>query len=249
MRTLLDNWPPCPIIVRYWYQDEEDDGKENIIAALERSDRVTKVTLLKLTRPALKEYTSVMTVPFPALKELRLWSSDHIGTFLPATFLGESAPRLQLFSLNGIAFRALHNLLSSAHHLSNLLLTDIPINCHIPPQALVAFLSASTHLEYATIGFRPNRPHPGRKSRPPTSRAVLPALAYFRFEGDLKYMEDLVSRIAAPTLHDLQINLFDYAVPEFPQLREFIALAAPLPPFGGHFVRTRPSGWRFYLYP
>ena len=251
-RTSLDMWPPCPIVVYHWCSDVEDEGEENVIAALERSDRVTKVTLNNLKRPASKKFTSVMTVPFPALKELRLWSADHIGPFLPATFLGESAPHLQLISLNGIAFRrTIRKLLSSARHLSDLLLTDIPINCHIPPQDMVTCLSASTHLEYATIHFRPNRPHPSRKYRPPTSRAILPALAHFRFEGDFKYMEDLVSRIAAPQLRDVQINLFDDEVPEFPQLREFIALAVAgtLPPFGGHFVRKRPSGWLLYLYP
>lgn len=249
-RTTLDIWPPCPIIVCHWCKDVEDEeGEENIIAGLERSDRVIKVTLNGLTRPALKTFAAVMTVPFPALKELRLSSFDSIGPFLPATFLGESAPCLELFSLKGIAFRAIRKLLLSAHHLRDLLLTNIPINCYIPPQAIVACLSASPYLDFAAIGFQPNRPDPGRNSRPPTTRAVLPALAHFHFKGDCKYMEDLVSRINAPGLRDLQVKLFDEVVPEFPQLRQFIVLTKRLPSFGGYFVRERPSSWLLYLYP
>jgi hypothetical protein len=113
--------------------DEDEEGEVNIVAGLERSDRVIDVGLSDLTRPALKKFTAVMTVPFPTLKELRLSSLDEIGLFLPATFLGEFAPSLQLFSLKGIAFRTIRRLLSSAHHLVDLLLTDIPINCYIPP--------------------------------------------------------------------------------------------------------------------
>jgi len=155
-RATLDIWPPCPIIVKSWCPGVEyKEGEENIIAGLERSDRVIDVQLKRLTRPAFQKFAAVMTVPFPALKELRLWalSFDDNGPFLPATFLGESAPCLELFSLEGIAFRAIRNLLLSAHHLRDLFLTDIPVNCYIPPQAIVACLSASPHLDYAAIGF------------------------------------------------------------------------------------------------
>ena len=252
-RASLDIWPPCPISVDNWCTDEEDtEGEENIVAGLECSDRVIDVRLSDLTRPALKKFTAVMTVPFPALKELRLSSLDEIGLFLPATFLGELAPSLQLFSLDGIAFRTIRRLLSSAHHLVDLLLTDIPINCYVPPHTMVACLSASP-LDYAAISFRPDRPiipYHGRSSHPPTTRTVLPSLTYFDFEGDLKYMEDLVSRIDAPWLRHLLVRLFDGAdlgyrppSPEFPQLRRFIILTKWLPSYGGYFVRQRPSGW------
>lgn len=259
-RTSLDIWPPCPISVDYGCPDEEnEEGEENIVAGLERSDRVIDVRLSDLTRPALKKFTAVMTVPFPALKELRLSSLDEIGLFLPATFLGEFAPSLQLFSLDGIAFRTIRRLLSSAHHLVDLHLTDIPINCHVPPHTMVACLSASPHLDCAAISFRPDRPiipYHGPNSRPPTTRTILPSLTYFDFEGDLKYMEDLVSRIDAPWLRRLLVRLFDEAVPghrpqrpEFPQLRQFIVLTKCLPSYGGYFVRQRPSGWLLSLYP
>ena len=248
MRTTLNFWPPCPIVVCHWCKDVEDEeGEENIIAGLERSDRVIEANLDGLTCPALKRFAAVMAVPFPALKVLRLSSRNDIGPFLPATFLGESAPSLKLFSMDGIAFRAICNLLLSAHHLRKLLLTDIPINCYVPPQAIVACLSASPHLGYAAIGFRRNRLHPGRNPRPPTTRVVLPALTFFHFEGDLEYMEDLVSRIDVPKLRMLRIEVFDEAVPKFPQLRQFIILAKPLPSFGGCFVRRQPSGWYLFL--
>ena len=62
-------------------------------------------------------------------------------------------------------------------------------------------------------------------------------------------MEDLVSRIGAPSLVDLRIQLFDDVISEVtvPQLRQFIALTEGLPPFGGSFVRTYPSVWFFVL--
>lgn len=131
----------------------DKEGKENIIAALGCPDCITRVSLYQLTHSLSKMITLVMTVPFPALKELCISSLEHIGLLLPATFLGKSALHLQLLTLGGIVFQALYNLLSSAYHLSNIFLMDIPINWYIPPQALATCLTASPHLKYATIGF------------------------------------------------------------------------------------------------
>ena len=180
VRMSLDIWPPFPIVVQYFLPK----GEENIVAALEHRDRVAKVFLYQMTSSAFKRFTAVMQEPLSALKDLRL--SSKYGFFRaelvpPETFLKGSAPSLQSFTLDGIAFPALSKFISSAQaHLTLLHLIDIPDTWDISPEEMVTCLSASAPLEVASIRFQPSRfwnrkSHPVQTSPPlsPT-RTVLP---------------------------------------------------------------------------
>ncbi|KAF8263325.1 hypothetical protein EI94DRAFT_1807422 [Lactarius quietus] len=71
----------------------------------------------------------------------------------------------------------------------------------------------------------------GSAGRPLKTRAILPALSEFHFSGDGAYLEDLISRIDAPVLRQLNITFFKPDAFETVQLSQFISrtksLASP----------------------
>jgi hypothetical protein len=196
---------------------------DDIIAVLERSNRVCQINL-EVSRSPLEKVWAAMQVPFPELTSLRVASNDKMVAALPDSFLGGSALRLQDLKLNGIPFPGLRNLLLSATHLVDLSLYDIPHSGYISPSAMVTALSALTSLRKLHLGFQSPLSRPDRASRrPPSStRLVLPVLTHFRFKGVGEYLDDLVASIDAPQL-SLQITFFNQIIFDTPQLIQFIS--------------------------
>ena len=115
-RDTLDVWPPLPLFL--WGDDYYlTECVDNIIAALERSDRVSQIGLMNFNS-YLDELLAALQEPFPEPTNLMLGS--HGGPVIPDSFLGGSAPRLQYISLNSISFPGLPKLLLSATHLVDL---------------------------------------------------------------------------------------------------------------------------------
>ena len=110
-RDTLDVWPALPLIVGGGMTSTSD--MDNIIVALEQSNRVRQVILWELVDLQLEKVLAAMQVPFLELTNLRLWSDDETPPVIPIpdSFLGGSAPRLQYFELSGIPFPGLPNLL------------------------------------------------------------------------------------------------------------------------------------------
>jgi hypothetical protein len=80
-------------------------GVDNIIAALEHSDRVCQIQPKHLTTSSELEYITdsaaiLMHKPFPELTDLRLGGFVYVESILPDSFLGGTAPRLR--SISGI---------------------------------------------------------------------------------------------------------------------------------------------------
>ena len=144
-RDTLDVWPALPLMVRGYYTDLTS-GTDNIIAALERSNRVCHVFLSHLAGWQLEEVLAVMQVPFPELTYLLLASNGKTVPVIPDSFLDGSAPRLRTFILLGIPFPGLPKLLLSATHLVLLSLSDIPHSGYFSPEAIVALLSVLSSL-------------------------------------------------------------------------------------------------------
>jgi hypothetical protein len=91
-RDTPDVWPTLPLFIRC---DEGAESADNIIAALERSDRVCHIDPIGLKRSDLEISSAAMYVPFPELTHLILWSKvskDETMSVLPDSFLGESDP-------------------------------------------------------------------------------------------------------------------------------------------------------------
>ena len=194
VRDMLDVWPAFPLDV--WCDSTGTSGNvDNIIAALERDDRVCKFIVVNFRRLVFETLFLAMQQPFPELTYLQVWSIDETVPVVPDSFLGGSAPHLEYLWLNGIPFPGLPKLLLSATHLVNLYLQFIPHSGYISPEGMVAALSTLTRLENLSLGFESPRSFPDRASRrpPPKTRSVLPILTRFSFKGVSEYLDELVA--------------------------------------------------------
>jgi hypothetical protein len=217
---MLDVWPPFPIVIHHFARPKS--GWDNIIAALERNDRVCQITL-KLNRK-WKKVLDAMQEPFPALTRLILLSDTEKVPVAPDSFMGGSAPRLQYLLLDRVQIPGLTKLLLSAIDLDSLTLHRIPHSGYISPEAIVTCISTLPRLEKLSLGFESPKSRPNRETRrpPPRTRSVLPALTNLCFKGVSEYLEDLLARIDSPLLNCLEIAFFHQLIFDTPQLIQFI---------------------------
>jgi hypothetical protein len=227
VRTTLDIWPPLPIVLDVYIGgvfDEETDNwdEDNIIAALEQSDRICEIDFFEFPTSRSEKILLAMQQPFPALTYLNL---HFVGDTTPVqydSFLGGSAPLLQTLDLNNVPFPGLPKLILSATHLVVLSVMGIPHSGYFSPEAIVSALSVLTSLENLTIGFESRRSRPKRRL-PPETRTLLPILTEFYFIGVDKYLEDLISRIDAPLLKKLTITFLHQPIFDTAQLTRFVS--------------------------
>jgi hypothetical protein len=228
-RDRLDVWPSLPLLIRAsgfhldWHRHTKD--MDNIIAVLERSDRVVKIDLFNLDGSESENVLAAMKVPIPELTVLALHSTQGRVSVLPNSFLGGSTPRLQDLYLHRIPFPGLSKLLLSATHLVTLRLVNIPHSGYISPDAMVTALATLTRLDRLQLYFESPRSCPDWASRrpPPPTRSVLPVLTRFEFKGVCEYLEDLVAHIDAPRLNILEVTFFNQIVFDTPQFLQFIS--------------------------
>ena len=197
---------------------------DNIIAALERTDRVFLIEHSDVSSSDMEIILAAMQKPFPKLENMWFWVNDETVLAIPDSFLGGSAPRLEHFSLSRIPFPGLPKLLLSATQLVNLHLDYIPHSGYISPDAMATALSTLTRLIQFQLGFISTRSCPDRETRrpPPSTRYVLPVLRHFYFNGVSEYSEDLVARIDAPQLNCFEISFSNDIVIDTSQLFQFI---------------------------
>ncbi|KAN0128303.1 hypothetical protein V8E53_013887 [Lactarius tabidus] len=223
VRKHLDIWPNFPIHIEYIQDGLEYNDEDNVIAALDHTNRLSAVGL-SLTGRQLGKIVTVMQQPFPALTHLYL--GTHVSNddpVLPCEFLGRSAPCLQEIGLVGVPFPSLPGLLLSTSDLVTLFLHNIPQSGYIPPESMVAALASLIRLKYLEIGFQSPASRPDQIHLPHVTRTVLSALAQFDFRGVREYLEDFVGRISAPRLATIEIYYFNQLVDfEVPQLWRFI---------------------------
>jgi F-box-like len=232
-RKSLDVWPKLPLII---------DGHastfvvDNLIAALERRDRVCRIDLRYYTSPESEKFWAAMQEPFPELTHLwleargepRFGDEESEWFERPGTqdvfdsFLGGSAPHLQFLWMNAVRLQGLQKLLLSATHLIDLCLIDIPD--YISSQRMATCLSVLTSLQTLSLAFEHHLYPPYQESRHPSppKRIILPALRYFQFTGISKYLENLVAQIDAPELSKLSIT-FNQRVSNTPELAQFVS--------------------------
>ena len=222
VRDTLDVWPALPLLI--WDDECRTKGLDNIIAALEHSDRVNEIRLGRVSSLYLTKVSAAMQEPFPALTYLDLWSHDETTPALPDSFLGGSASRLQVLWLNRIPFPGLPKLLLSATRLVDLHLREIPHSGYISPKTMLTILSMLTSLRSLRLCFLSPQSHPGLESQLPPSpaRSLLPVLTSLEFKGVSEYLDDLVAGINAPQLRKLTITFFNQIVFDLPQFIQFI---------------------------
>ena len=236
VRENLALWPPLPIIIQQYTPPTTDCGEDNIIAALGHNDRVCKIGLA-LPSLLVESVFAAMQKTFMSLEYLWLGVLDYTAPILPDSFLDGSVPHLRYLGLDHIRFRfpVLRNLLSSATNLVTLCLIDIPHSAYISPEAMVTCLLTLIRLEVLHIEFESPRSRPLRVGRhPPPPPSVLPALTELKFVGVSRYLEDLMARIDAPVLDNLDITFFHFfhqLLFNTPQLVQFISRTPKLKAF------------------
>jgi hypothetical protein len=209
---------------------------ENIIAAVERRDRTSEIYINDIYGSALDKLAAAMQEPLPTLRRFYLRSTDDSVPILPDTFLGGSAPRLQLFILDGIPFPSFPRFILSSTHIVDLHLVDIPHSGYISPDAMATCLATLPDLKYLVIGFRSPLSRPLQIGLPPLPRAVLPALVGLSFRGASEYFEDFLARTHTPLLKRLIIKFFMDLIFDIPQLHGLIVRGERLRPLSPTWV-------------
>jgi hypothetical protein len=246
-RTTLNVWPALPLLIMNESFSDQPDDVDDLISALEHSNRICQIHL-SLTTSQIEKVWTTMQVPFPELTALTLdWWLPPSETVLvmPDSFLGGSAPRLRHLAFFRVPFPGLQKLLLSAIHLVQLHLWDVPHSAYISPEEMVTCLSVLTSLESFSLGFESPQSSPDQESGPYTpplpTPSVLPTLTAFRFKGVNEYLEDLLARIDAPRLCRLWITFFHDIFFDMPQLIQFIGRTLTFKPpneahvaFNGH---------------
>ena len=176
----LDVWPALPLVI---HDTVNKESLDDVIAVLEHSDRISHIDLnCYPTWPPwqIERLWAAMQGPVPELVALYLSYGDRSDRpILPDSFLGGSAAHLRYFYLRSISFPGLSNLLSSATHLVNLTLLNIPHSGWISPDVMATCLSMLTSLEKLRLEIELYYPDlRGRPPFPPTL-SVLPTLTTF----------------------------------------------------------------------
>jgi hypothetical protein len=251
VRDTLEVWPPFPLVIRGGLTSMGSVDFSNIVSVLEHKDRVDEIDLWHVDSSSLESVLAVMHELFPELRDLRLWSYDVMVPVVPDSFLGGSAPRLEILKLDGIPFPGLPNLLLSATHLVALHLSDIPYSGYISPVAMATTLSTLTSLESLSLQFQSPRSHPDLAIRHllPSTRSVLPVLTNFLFNGVYEYLDDFVARIDAPRLNDLDMTFFNDIVFDSPQFMQFIGRTPTLKALKSARVTFEETAAMIYLSP
>jgi hypothetical protein len=208
------------------------DGKgvENLSAALKRRDRICQIFIDGIHGSALEPLVTVMQEPLPIMRYFNLSTVDQSVPVLPETFLGGSAPHLQLFILWGIPFPSFPKFILSATHIVHLSLYDIPNSGYISPDAMATCLATLPNLSFLGLGFRSPPSRPLQVSLPPLTRAVLPALAVLSFKGASEYFENFLARTHIPLLNSLHMVFFMDFIFDIPRTHQFINQAEGLRP-------------------
>ena len=218
----LDVWPTLPITIEAMCNYKDGDG---IIGVLEHRDRIIGIDLSGLSVSGLKTCTALMQEPFPILRTLSLSCNTNMPPVISEMFLGGSAPRLQRIKLWHVPFPTLPKFLLSTRGLVELHIKDIPSTGYISPDVMATSLAMLPRLRSISIRFRSSRSFPTNlttQSPPPPTRTVLPALTAFMFGGVSEYLEDLMARIDAPLLDNLDLQFFYQPTSGVPQLPQII---------------------------
>ena len=202
VKKYLSIWPALPIVIDYppTKPTIRPNDENNILAALEHPGRLSsfKLHTFDLLEMKVANILTAMQKLFPVLTHLEIALDQNDVPAISAEFLGGSAPRLKEITLSYFPYPALPTLLLSTTDLVKLDLFYIPPAGYLSPEVVAASLVALPRLETFVIGFRLATSRPDRIHTPPVTRAVLPALTYFRFKGASEYLEDLVTRIDGP---------------------------------------------------
>jgi hypothetical protein len=219
-----DYWLSLPVVVEYGGFSNLDppapEDDDNIMAALKQSGRVSSIRLTVTS--SLLEKLSTVSEPFSELEELVLLSQDNVQLTLPGTF--RWGPRLRTLHSTGIGFPSFPQLLLPSQDLVDLQLHEVPIAGYFSPESLVNALSEMTQLQSLSLYYISLPPRRNYLGLPPQlgEHIVLPALTSLKYRGTSKYIDNLVARIDAPRLGNIDITFFSQPTMDASRLGRFI---------------------------
>lgn len=235
---MLAHSPPLPLIIDHLDQHNDITAADErgITLALQHRDRVRRIRLMKSV-PILQKLIIALDGEFPILEYLsiihqryRRPSIEHnMRLTLPETF---RAPHLRHLVLMSFAIPIGSPLLTTMGNVVTLSLNSIPPSAYFHPNALLQRLSLMPQLEILGILFNshfPSRDIERQLSRTPIiSRAVLPNLRWFGFQGASAYLEALLPRVTMPLIERLQVSFFNQLTYPIPHLQQFMGTAENL---------------------
>ena len=218
----LGYWPPFPLVVNYGeiHRPPTPEDEDNIMAALEHTDRVRSISFTASS--SLLKKLATISKPFLELEELVLLSKDNSQLALPSAFWW--GHRLRTLRSIRIAFPSLPQLLLPSQNLVDIQLDEIPSVGYFPPEAFANALCGMTQLETLSLHFISYPPRRNYLSLPPfpQDRVLLPAITHFKYRGISKYLDILVARIDTPRLRDINFAFFSQPTLDALQLGLFI---------------------------
>jgi hypothetical protein len=218
----LGYWPPFPLVVNYGviHRPPAPEDEDNIMAALEHTDRVCSISFT--VSSSLLKKLSTISKPFLELEDLVLLSKDNSPFTLPSAFWW--GHRLRTLHSTRVAFASLPQLLLPSQNLVDIQLDEIPGAGYFSPEAFANALCGMTQLQALSLHFLSYPPRRKFLSLPPSlgDRVVLPVLTRFRYRGTSKYLDSLVAKIDAPRLGDIDITFFSQPTLDALQLGLFI---------------------------
>ena len=222
---ILRYLPPFPVVVNYGgvppLPSLAPEDEDNIMAALEHTDRVCSINVT-ISSSLLKKLSTI-SKPFSELEELVLLTQNNMQLTLPSAFWW--GHRLRTLHSTRIAFPILPQLLFPSQNLVDLQLHEIPGAGYFSPEAFANALCGMMQLQSISLHFLSLPPRRNYLSLPPPpgDRVVLPALTRFKYRGTSKYLDILVARIDAPRLGDIDITFFSQPTLDASQLGLFIS--------------------------
>jgi hypothetical protein len=157
VRTHLSCWPAFPILVEHDGSKLATRDEDNVLAALQHSNRVCKLYLTLRTKQ-LEKLVAAMQAPYPALENLGLTFGRTAPVLPEGSIFSGPLPHLQVLELESVPFPTLLSLLALAKNLSELCIYNIPKSGYISPEALVAGLASDGKVWFSLVQrlFCPN---------------------------------------------------------------------------------------------
>ncbi len=235
---MLAHSPPLPLIIDYLYEDDDITAKdkEGIIHALQHRDRVRRIRIVNPV-PILEKLIITLDGEYPILEHMLIehqryqrpvtWRNRDLN--LPETF---RAPHLRHLLLMNFAIPIGSPLLVAMGNLVTLSLVLIPPSAYFHPNAMLQRLSLMPQLETLAITFNSHFPSGDIQRQllrtPIMTRATVPNLRWFAFQGASAYLEALLPWITIPLLERLQVYFFNQLTYSILHLQQFMSTSGNL---------------------
>jgi hypothetical protein len=207
---MLKRLPPIPIVFDFRFVGDTIKKQNRMISALRYRNRIVAVNFVG-SDVALETFLKAMRHPFPVLESLALECLGKWNYDLPNTFLQGSAQRLRRLKLAGVTLSSLSQLLSSTTGLVGLDLKSDANFCP-SPVALLPTLQGMPSLRCLALAEPDDAPSYIRPIPIIEKEDIisLSNLTCFHFSGYRTHLEGLMARLAASSLQEVHIQLYDH---------------------------------------